>query len=56
MPTSLFSHEPNARTFHAGDVIFEAGSTGKAMYAVQSGEIDICLGETVVDTQLIAHE
>ena len=50
MSISLFSHEPNARVFHAAEIIFEAGSTGNLMYAVQSGEVDILIGGTVVET------
>jgi CRP-like cAMP-binding protein len=50
MATSIFTHEPNARLFRAGELIFEAGSGGKAMYAVQSGEVDLVIGETIVET------
>jgi CRP/FNR family cyclic AMP-dependent transcriptional regulator len=50
MSTSIFTHEPNARHIRAGEVIFEAGSAGKAMFAVQSGEVDIRIGEVIVET------
>ena len=50
MATSLFSHEPNARSFNAGSLIFDAGDAGAVMYAVQAGEVDILIAESVVET------
>ena len=50
MSISLFSHEPNAQAYSAGAVIFEAGSGGREMYAVQSGEVDILIGGEIVET------
>lgn len=41
----------NAETkgYKAGDVIFAAGDTGKAMYVVSEGEVDIRVGGNVVE-------
>lgn len=50
MSISLLSHEPNAQAYSAGAVIFEAGSGGREMYAVQSGEVDILIGGEIVET------
>ena len=50
MSTTLFNNEPNTRHFAAGDVIFEAGSNGRTMFAVQSGEVDLLVASAIVET------
>jgi CRP/FNR family cyclic AMP-dependent transcriptional regulator len=46
----LFQGDPNTVEFAAGDIIFKTGATGSEMYVVRSGEIDIIVGSTVVET------
>ena len=47
---SLFMKEPNPQIFPAGDTIFEAGDTGELMYVIQSGSVDVLIGDQVVET------
>ncbi|MBR1222026.1 cyclic nucleotide-binding domain-containing protein [Bradyrhizobium sp. U87765 SZCCT0131] len=37
-------------TFPAGSVVFSRGDDGSCMYVVQSGVIEMMIGDTVVDT------
>jgi CRP/FNR family cyclic AMP-dependent transcriptional regulator len=46
----LFRNESNPMEFKPGDVIFSEGEAGDRMYVVQTGEVDILAGQTVVDT------
>jgi CRP-like cAMP-binding protein len=47
---NLFRHSSEFQTFQAGDRIFTAGEPGDVMYAVRSGEVDLMVGERVVET------
>ncbi|HLF29161.1 MAG TPA: cyclic nucleotide-binding domain-containing protein [Anaerolineae bacterium] len=46
----LFRNTEDALTFEAGQTIFEEGQPGDSMYAIVEGEVDILLGEKVIDT------
>jgi CRP-like cAMP-binding protein len=46
----LFRSVDDTETFPAGSTIFRAGETGETMYAVQEGEIDLLVGDIVVET------
>lgn len=46
----LFVNDETSVSYEAGDVIFTEGDVGDRMYAVISGEIDILVGDRVVDT------
>lgn len=47
---SLFLKEPNPEIVPAGQTIFEAGQPGNLMYVIQSGSVDIMIGNKVVET------
>jgi len=38
---SLFQHTDNLQAFSAGDVIFEEGQSGRTMYVIVEGEVEI---------------
>jgi CRP-like cAMP-binding protein len=46
---NLFQHATNVETFSAGQLIIEEGTPGDVMYVVQEGEVDIRLGDKVID-------
>lgn len=46
----IFKFEKNVEYYDAGDTIFQAGDEGHCMYVVQSGEVDVMVGETVIET------
>lgn len=46
----LFRRSGDAITFQAGQVIFNQGDAGDVMYAVVEGDIDILLGDKVIDS------
>jgi CRP-like cAMP-binding protein len=45
----LFRHAENQRAYAAGEVIFREGEPGDCMYAVVEGEVEIRIGERVVE-------
>jgi CRP-like cAMP-binding protein len=47
---NLFRHTTDVDTFAAGQVIFSEGDTGEVMYVVQEGDVDILVGDTVIDS------
>lgn len=47
---NLFQFEKDFETFSAGETIFEQGDAGSSMYAVQTGEVDLILGDKVLET------
>lgn len=47
---NLFRHSTDAKALSAGEVIFSAGDPGDVMYVVQEGEVDIVLGDRVIDS------
>lgn len=50
MATSIFAHEPGGQDFAPGAVIFSAGDPAGVMFAVQSGEVDLFIGDDLVET------
>ncbi len=46
---NIFSNSTEYFTFKQGDVIFNAGDEGELAYAVKEGEVDIMLGERVIE-------
>ena len=46
----LFRHNDEYLTFEAGDVVFREGDPGDRMFTVIEGEIDILIGDHVIDT------
>lgn len=48
--STLFAHAENIQARKAGEVIFRQGEEGKYMFVVKSGEIQIKLGDRVVET------
>jgi CRP/FNR family transcriptional regulator, cyclic AMP receptor protein len=47
---NLFRHATNFETFSAGQIIIKEGQPGDVMYVVQEGEVDILLGDKVIDS------
>ena len=47
---NIFRNEPNPERFSAGQVIFEEGSPGEIMYVIQEGEVDILVGNRLLET------
>jgi CRP-like cAMP-binding protein len=47
---NIFRHDPKAVSFNGGQTIFKEGDPGDLMYVVQSGEVDILLGDTLLET------
>jgi CRP/FNR family cyclic AMP-dependent transcriptional regulator len=46
----LFATESEPRTAEAGEVIFRAFDMGAEMYVVLEGEVELTIGDTVVET------
>jgi CRP-like cAMP-binding protein len=46
----FFQRSTDQESFQAGQVIFAEGQPGKIMYVVTSGEVEIKIGETVIET------
>ena len=46
---NLFRHAENIQTFAAGETIFTEGSTGREMYVVLEGNVDIRVGNKTLD-------
>jgi len=46
---NLFRHAENIQTFAAGETIFTEGSTGREMYVVLEGSVDIRVGKKTLD-------
>ncbi len=47
---TLFKNDPDSKFFPAGTTIFKAGETGDCMYIIQEGEVNILLGEHIIET------
>lgn len=45
----LFKHVAQAESFAQDAIIFEEGEFGNVMYVVEAGEVDIVVGDTVVE-------
>lgn len=46
----LFRNETDTQSFAAGATIFSAGDPGTAMYVVVEGEVDLLIGDRLVET------
>ena len=46
----LFRDQPDVIAVAAGDYIFRSGESSKLMYLVIEGDVDLMLGDTVVET------
>jgi CRP-like cAMP-binding protein len=46
----LFRSTDDAEVFTAGSTIFASGDPGDCMFAVQEGEVDLLVGDEVVET------
>jgi CRP-like cAMP-binding protein len=46
----MFENENPARAYPAGAPLFAAGDPGDVMYVVKTGEVDILVGEQIVET------
>lgn len=47
---ALFSRDPDPKRVDGGTTIWAAGDTGKEMYVVLDGEVNIVVGDKVVET------
>jgi CRP/FNR family transcriptional regulator, cyclic AMP receptor protein len=45
----LFQHSTEQESFEAGQLIFTEGQPGKVMYVVTAGEVEIKIGDTVIE-------
>lgn len=52
MPATIdiFKFEKNVEYFSAGEVIFKAGEEGHCMYVVQEGQVEVRIGDKVLQT------
>jgi CRP-like cAMP-binding protein len=46
----LFKNLTDTEVFKAGETIFNEGDSGKEMFVIQEGEVDISLHDSVIDT------
>ena len=46
----LFRNQPEVIAVAAGDYIFRSGESAKVMYLIIEGEVELMLGDTVVET------
>ena len=46
---NLFRYAENIQTFAAGETIFTEGTTGREMYVVLEGSVDIRVGNKTLD-------
>ena len=42
--------EKHVKHYDAGETIFEAGDEGPCMYVVQAGEVDVMVGDALIET------
>lgn len=46
----IFKFEKNVDYYDAGETIFQAGDEGHCMYVVQAGEVDVMVGDMLIET------
>jgi CRP-like cAMP-binding protein len=46
---NLFRHSTDFESYPAGQVIFKVGEPGDKMYAVKGGEVEIIIGDKVIE-------
>ena len=51
-PADLFAHQTDTLNLAPGDVLFQAGDTGDAMFVVLEGTLEIQVGGKVVETSV----
>jgi CRP-like cAMP-binding protein len=49
-PADLFRRETDVTNLSPGESVFRQGETGDAMYVLLEGNVDIIVGETLVET------
>jgi CRP-like cAMP-binding protein len=49
-PAELFSHQTETTSLAPGEVLFQAGDVGDAMFVVLEGALEIRVGDKVVET------
>jgi CRP-like cAMP-binding protein len=49
-PADLFRLETDTTNLSSGEWVFRKGDVGDAMYVLLEGNVDIIVGETVVET------
>jgi CRP/FNR family cyclic AMP-dependent transcriptional regulator len=49
-PLTLFQNDPMAEAFKAGQTFFTQGDPGDHMYVVIAGEVDLKIGDAIVET------
>ncbi len=47
---NLFNHEPNTTDLAAGEYLFKEGDAGDCMYVLLEGEMNVIVGDKVVET------
>lgn len=46
----LFKNDQDQIRYQAGDIVFSQGEPGDSMYVVKEGEVEVLVGDKVVDT------
>ncbi len=46
----IFKFEKNVNSYNPGDIIFQSGDEGHCMYVVQAGEVDVMVGDRLIET------
>ncbi len=46
----IFKFEKNVEYYDAGETVFRAGDEGHCMYVVQAGDVNVMVGETLIET------
>jgi CRP/FNR family cyclic AMP-dependent transcriptional regulator len=47
---NIFEKEADLKTFRAGEIIFTTGQPADALYAVKEGQVDLLIGDRVIET------
>lgn len=47
---NIFKHAEHTEQYSAGQVIFKEGEPGQVMYVIQEGEVNIFIGERLLET------
>ncbi len=50
LTVELYQRPPSPKTFQRGEVIFSAGETGKVIYGIIEGEVELWVNGKVVET------
>jgi CRP/FNR family transcriptional regulator, cyclic AMP receptor protein len=52
---SMFRVTTDTETFRAGETIFREGSRGKAMYAILDGDVELRIGDNLIETVTVGN-